>query len=228
MPQRIVAGVFLATASVGTVYFYRNDRAIKAARRRWDEIYPPDVAGTERSQAARDAAELQTLSGEVDALQIRLAALSADVGRASQRERTELLRRLEDLSAQASIIGRRVDRRRASWESVDMSLEEEKASNSERFIQAVGLVSATMLSISLFTPWLPPERIESMGVKPFRGYVLNENEGFLAVLRATDRKVLILVASDKPTRSLCSPMLGSWATPRLQVLRRRRYEACPI
>jgi hypothetical protein len=87
------------------------------------------------------------------------------------------------------------------------------------FIAMFGLIFFLVFEDS---PWLPAERIDHEDQKAFAGYVLNESDNDLVVLRAQDRHVIRLNVDKIESREICR-MSSGWRVFNTG----DDYETCP-
>lgn len=82
-----------------------------------------------------------------------------------------------------------------------------------------------LLSLTISTPWLPPERLIIAGGEAFTGYVVGSRDQDTVVLRDA-RRVLEVVPTAELDRSFCAKDLV-WSKTAMQLVAPPRYPTCP-
>jgi hypothetical protein len=180
-----------------------------------------DALGDEVAQYNRAAAALEEYE--------RVASPSELSERAPELDelRARLVRDRDRLMAENADVVARFDHRAARIRAAQERAAQARARATRYLVRALVLVAIGIFVWSSFAPWLPAERIETRRDGPFTGYVLDQSDEGLVVLRDRDRVVLVLGPDEEPTRILCDPTTGQWVSTPLELIAGHRYPACP-
>ena len=199
------------------------------------------ATATERDVALGEALEVQVnaFNAESEAVAAELQALDAGVNvpatKAALREKKAALERIqtamkargEELSAKRSELLDRIERRIALQTARREKTESLNLRTTRIVVGVMAVIACAILFSSFAVPWLPTERIESHSDAAFTGYVLNETDGDLVVLRASDRIVIVISSSNDPHRTLCDPTTRLSDEPLINILRGDSYPSRP-